>query len=93
MSWFPTLSLLQLDCQVFQLTITTSLLWEFQEFSVVFQVVTCILFFTRSSGWTKQVANIPALPPKRNLMLLGMVAGLASLMLRLPTSLGLVSLE
>ena len=37
--------------------------------------------------------KIPALPPKRNLMLLGMVAGLASLMLRLPTSLGWGSLE
>ena len=64
MSWFPTLLLLQLDCQVFQLTITTSLLWEFQDFSVVFQVVTCILlsFSTAllSFQFCKSYSSLPA---------------------------------
>ena len=64
MSWFLTLSLLQLHCQVFQLTITTSLLWEFQEFSVVFQVVTCILlsFSTAvlSFQFCKSYSSLPA---------------------------------
>ena len=42
--------------------------------------------------WTKQVANMPELPPKRNLIELGMVAVLTSPML-LPPGFGLGSLE
>ena len=65
MSCFLTLSLLQLDCKVFQLSITdtTSLLWEFQSF-VVFQVVTCILrsFSTAvlSFQFCKSYSSLPA---------------------------------
>jgi len=44
-------------------------------------LLTCILFLTRSRGWTTQVANIPEEPPNRNLIELGIDAGSAILSL------------
>ena len=37
-----------------------------EDFAIPVPLLTCILVLTRSKGWTKHEAAIPADPPKRN---------------------------